>query len=130
MIAGPPNVGKSSLLNALLGYRRAIVFDQPGTTRDVVTSTTAIDGWPVELSDTAGLRSSDLRAYFSVRWPLDAGRASRNTSASAQIVLTARGRSFSRWADDGVFNEMGYIRVPRGPDTRHRLERSAKPPDT
>lgn len=59
VIAGPPNVGKSSLLNALLGYRRAIVFDQPGTTRDVVAAATAIDGWPVELSDTAGLRASD-----------------------------------------------------------------------
>jgi tRNA modification GTPase len=55
VIAGPPNVGKSSLINAILGYERAIVFDQPGTTRDVVTSMTALDGWPVELADTAGL---------------------------------------------------------------------------
>lgn len=55
VIAGRPNVGKSSLINALVGYRRAIVFDQPGTTRDVVSSTTVIDGWPVRLSDTAGL---------------------------------------------------------------------------
>jgi tRNA modification GTPase len=59
VIAGKPNVGKSSLINALAGYQRSIVFDQPGTTRDVVTVRTAIDGWPVELSDTAGLRASD-----------------------------------------------------------------------
>jgi tRNA modification GTPase len=59
VLAGPPNVGKSSLINALVGYRRSIVFDQPGTTRDVVTTVTAIDGWPIELSDTAGLRASD-----------------------------------------------------------------------
>jgi tRNA modification GTPase len=59
VLAGPPNVGKSSLINALVGYRRSIVFDQPGTTRDVVTVATAIDGWPIELSDTAGLRASD-----------------------------------------------------------------------
>jgi tRNA modification GTPase len=58
VIAGAPNVGKSTLINALLGYQRAIVFDQPGTTRDVLTATTAIDGWPVELADTAGLRAS------------------------------------------------------------------------
>jgi tRNA modification GTPase len=57
VIAGPPNVGKSSLINAILGYERAIVFDQPGTTRDVVTAMTALDGWPVELADTAGLSS-------------------------------------------------------------------------
>jgi tRNA modification GTPase len=42
-------------MNALLGYRRAIVSDDPGTTRDVVTATTAVEGWPVELADTAGL---------------------------------------------------------------------------
>lgn len=58
VLAGPPNVGKSSLINRLLGYERAIVFDQPGTTRDVVSATTALDGWAIELSDTAGLRES------------------------------------------------------------------------
>ena len=56
-IAGEPNVGKSSLINCLLGYNRSVVFDQPGTTRDVVSATTAFSGWPVELFDTAGLRA-------------------------------------------------------------------------
>jgi len=55
VLAGRPNAGKSSLINALLGYGRAIVHHVPGTTRDVLTATTAIDGWPVELADTAGL---------------------------------------------------------------------------
>ena len=59
VISGRPNVGKSTLINALLGYSRSIVFDQPGTTRDVVTGETALDGWPIQLADTAGLRDSD-----------------------------------------------------------------------
>jgi tRNA modification GTPase len=59
VIAGSPNVGKSSLMNALAGYQRAIVAPLPGTTRDVVTFATAIDGWPVEFADTAGLRTAE-----------------------------------------------------------------------
>lgn len=58
VLTGVPNVGKSSLINQLLGYARSIVYDQPGTTRDVVTATTVFDGWPVELSDTAGVRDA------------------------------------------------------------------------
>ena len=58
VLAGRPNVGKSRLLNALAGYERAIVDPTPGTTRDVVTVPAALDGWPVELADTAGLRES------------------------------------------------------------------------
>jgi tRNA modification GTPase len=58
VLAGRPNVGKSSLINAILGYTRSVVFDQPGTTRDVVCASTAVDGWPIELTDTAGLRES------------------------------------------------------------------------
>jgi tRNA modification GTPase len=56
VLTGPTNVGKSSLVNALAGFQRSIVSHQPGTTRDVVTFVTAIDGWPVQFADTAGLR--------------------------------------------------------------------------
>lgn len=58
VIAGPPNVGKSSLFNALLGRRRAIVTDIPGTTRDALEAVTEADGWPIRLIDTAGLRET------------------------------------------------------------------------
>jgi len=58
VLAGPPNSGKSSLVNAMLGYQRAIVHDVPGTTRDVVTAVAVVDGWPIELCDTAGLRDA------------------------------------------------------------------------
>jgi tRNA modification GTPase len=58
-IVGPPNAGKSSLLNALLGEDRAIVAPIPGTTRDVIEDAFAVDGVPVRVLDTAGLRASD-----------------------------------------------------------------------
>jgi tRNA modification GTPase len=63
-VAGAPNVGKSSLVNAVAGYQRCIVAETPGTTRDVVTTRLALDGWLFELADTAGQRSEaeDLEA--------------------------------------------------------------------
>ena len=58
-LCGAPNVGKSSLLNALLGYDRAIVSPRAGTTRDIVEGSLEIDGVNYLLTDTAGLRESD-----------------------------------------------------------------------
>ncbi|MEK0450315.1 MAG: tRNA uridine-5-carboxymethylaminomethyl(34) synthesis GTPase MnmE [Verrucomicrobiota bacterium] len=59
VIYGEPNVGKSSLLNLLLGYERAIVNARPGTTRDVLEETVNLRGIPVRLMDTAGVRETD-----------------------------------------------------------------------
>jgi tRNA modification GTPase len=56
-IVGPPNAGTSSLLNALLGEDRAIVSEIPGTTRDTIEETIAVDGVPVRFIDTAGIRA-------------------------------------------------------------------------
>jgi tRNA modification GTPase len=58
VIAGAPNVGKSSLFNALLGRRRAIVTDIPGTTRDALEAVIDTESWPIRLVDTAGLRET------------------------------------------------------------------------
>ncbi len=60
-IVGRPNVGKSSLFNALLQDDRAIVTDTPGTTRDLISETIQIDGIPVRFIDTAGIREAENR---------------------------------------------------------------------
>lgn len=59
VIAGKPNVGKSSLLNALLGYDRAIVTSVPGTTRDTIEEKLLLGGVTLRLTDTAGIHSTD-----------------------------------------------------------------------
>jgi tRNA modification GTPase len=73
VIAGLPNAGKSSLFNALAGASRAIVAEMPGTTRDLVTERVEIDGVPVTLVDTAGLRDAgDVVEIEGVRRARDA----------------------------------------------------------
>lgn len=61
VIAGPPNAGKSTLFNALLGSERAIVTEIPGTTRDAIEAAAVIAGFPFRLVDTAGLRDAQDR---------------------------------------------------------------------
>ena len=87
VIAGRPNVGKSRLFNAVAGYERSIVHSRPGVTRDVVSVRTAIGGWPVELSDTAG----DREAEDDVE-RLGIGRA-RRERREADLVLLVLDRS-------------------------------------
>ena len=59
VIAGLPNAGKSSLMNALTGQDSAIVTQIPGTTRDVLREQVELDGLPVHIVDTAGLRDAE-----------------------------------------------------------------------
>jgi tRNA modification GTPase len=103
-IVGPPNAGKSSLLNALLGEERAIVSEFAGTTRDVIEETFAVDGVPVRVLDTAGLRASDdaierigidraRRALAAAAVALVVVDGSRPLDADARAVLAqTRGR--------------------------------------
>jgi tRNA modification GTPase len=87
VIAGRPNVGKSSLFNSLLGYRRAIVTDVPGTTRDALEALLEGDRWPIRLIDTAGLQQSDdLLEKEGIE-------VSRRYLHSAQLVLVCDDRS-------------------------------------
>jgi GTP-binding protein len=71
-IIGRPNVGKSSILNAILGEDRVVVHDRPGTTRDPIDTLVEVDGRPVVLIDTAGLRKrgrmrEDVEHYSQIR---------------------------------------------------------------
>jgi tRNA modification GTPase len=80
-IAGAPNVGKSSLMNALLGRDRAIVTHIPGTTRDLIEESLQVRGIPLRLTDTAGIRNTvDLIEQDGIR-------RSRNLIRDAQLIL-------------------------------------------
>ena len=73
VIAGSPNAGKSSLMNAILGKKRAIVAEIAGTTRDIIDENIIINGIPVTLTDTAGLReSNDVIESEGVRLAIEA----------------------------------------------------------
>ena len=82
IIIGKPNVGKSSLLNALLGHDRAIVSATPGTTRDTIEEVANIEGLPLHLMDTAGLRESDEEVEKE-----GMARTRRNLEAAELVLL-------------------------------------------
>ncbi|HEX5314866.1 MAG TPA: GTPase, partial [Gammaproteobacteria bacterium] len=84
VLAGAPNVGKSSLLNALAGSERAIVTELPGTTRDPIEVDITLDGLALRLVDTAGLRDSDDRIEA------EGVRRARERAAGADLVLEVR----------------------------------------
>jgi tRNA modification GTPase len=94
-IVGRPNVGKSSLFNRLVERERAIVTATPGTTRDLVSETVAIDGIPVRLVDTAGIRRAlDEAESIGIRKSMEA-------LAEADLVLVVLDASQPITAEDG-----------------------------
>jgi tRNA modification GTPase len=102
VIAGPPNAGKSSLFNALLGRSRAIVTEVPGTTRDALEAVIDSGEWPLRLVDTAGLRDTDdqverLGIEVSERYLADAHvvLACAETPDSLRETVSVIGRNSS-----------------------------------
>ena len=113
VIAGPPNAGKSSLLNRLLGYERAIVTPVPGTTRDTLEESVSIGGVRFRVTDTAGLRDEDradpvealgmkrsresLGAADVVLWLLDASEQADTLAARLDEMNRARSQTRAKF---------------------------------
>ena len=113
VIAGPPNAGKSSLLNRLLGYERAIVTPVPGTTRDTLEESVSIGGVRFRVTDTAGLRDEDradpvealgmkrsrasLGAADVVLWLLDASESADTLAARLDEMERARSQTRAKF---------------------------------
>ena len=104
VLAGWVNAGKSSLINAMAGYARSIVHPVPGTTRDAVTVSVAVDGWPIELCDTAGLRNGGDRSEMDAVERAGIHRAyQRLASADLAILVFDRSRAWS--AEDQALSD-------------------------
>ncbi len=88
-IMGRPNVGKSSLLNALLGDERALVSDVPGTTRDPIDTVLSFDGLPVVLIDTAGIRRRAAARDRLERFSLLRGIKAMERADAVLLVMEA-----------------------------------------
>ena len=104
-IVGAPNVGKSTLLNALLGEQRAIVSDIQGTTRDTIEDALVIDGILFRLIDTAGLRETD-----DVIEQMGVER-SRKAMENAQIVIQVQSNDVPSTKDDSQISKGTVIHV-------------------
>ncbi len=119
VLAGPPNAGKSTLANALLGRPASIVHDRPGTTRDWVRELALLGGLPVWLTDTAGL----WETYDAI--DAEAVRRSAHRIAAADLVLllgAGRPETLPDWLDK--------LRLPPGANAPATSPAATSPPVT
>jgi tRNA modification GTPase len=126
-LIGVPNVGKSSLLNRLAGQERAIVSDIPGTTRDLVQVDLVLDGLPIRIVDTAGLReSSDPIEQEGVR------RAREQAARSDLVLVLEEDGAAGAWAgstmQDMLHQMLPEIETGRVLRVLNKVDRSGNPP--
>ena len=138
-IVGPPNAGKSSLLNALLGEERALVSEEAGTTRDTIEESIAIEGVPVRLVDTAGIRAHagtlEAAGIERTRRALKAARiaivvidASRPLAPEAGTLLEeTRGRDRVVFANKIDLGDAGAVGDRRSRRHQRQCLRSREP---
>lgn len=118
VLLGAPNAGKSSLFNALAGTSRAIVSPVPGTTRDFIETWLDIDGWPVRLVDTAGLRAAgeDASGAAPDQIELEGIRRSEELASAAQIAVLLSpggkdGEEIARRLENTIPDARNVVRV-------------------
>jgi tRNA modification GTPase len=104
-LVGRPNVGKSSLFNSLVGHERAIVTEIPGTTRDTLTESIGVDGVPVLLIDTAGIRSSSDEIEL-----IGVARARREAADADLLIVVVDGSESLSDEDRLVLAEVSDVR--------------------
>lgn len=107
-IVGKPNVGKSSLMNALLGEGRVIVTDVPGTTRDTVEESASLGGIPIVLVDTAGLRDTDDKVE-----KIGIERTEKAIASADMIMLVIDGSRDLEESDDEIVDYVCRINGDR-----------------
>jgi tRNA modification GTPase len=109
VIAGRPNAGKSSLFNALLDEERSIVTEEPGTTRDWIEARISLEGIPLRLADTAGLRRTEEGMGIAETLGI---RRSRELLAQADIVVYVIDGTVGLTREDQAFLEEDHPGVP------------------